>query len=730
MKLSKYLFNLFQYYSKMKNKSITFFILILSFIPSYSFSQGFGKWETLYNSSGTQVEVQFKIENLSCTNNKKNKIQYRVNGTLSSFDYYLIWTSDYIDCSGKTIFQEHSLNLSIENPLSNQSNNALGDTWPSQEDEFYAQTIVTKFYDVHTSNYPSKKSGVKINLKSVEPDFIEGDNLLTYGNSTDLSVKGGSLGSGANWVWYSGSCGSNPIGKGNIIYVSPTAKTTYFVRAEGPTNKTICIEKTIQIVSKSPDVILGKTDVYAGEEVELTLSGGFLMSDATWVWYENYNKIGTGKSIKVKPTKNTEYRVRAESPQNGISNKVKTSIKVKSNDPTLITGDDIIFFGESTELTVEGGFLLPNQEYVWYESTRKIGTGKSIKVKPTKNTEYSVRAESPQNMSNKVTILIKLKSNDPTFITGDDTVFFGDSTELTVEGGFLLPNQKYVWYEEKVGGDILGKGKSIYVRPLETSFFYVRAEGGQPSGAINKIIWVQGAKVQIGKKFNPEIINIDFSNNNGKVEIKYDLINSAKSDRFIVHIDAYNKKSIPLLINSLAGDTINVKGGTSKKIIWDSKKDGYEFDEKIYFNICATSQVNIPFGAHLIKSMIFPGWGDLKLKTERKYSLLYGIAGFAFGTGAIILNQQAMQSYKSYENSFETVQSNKYYNDAVAKRNQSRILAISACLVWTVDLAGLYYKYNKIKNNLTYENCPYYYSRSHILFNSNSQLQLINTKGQ
>jgi len=633
------------------HKKITLIIILLLNIVSYEvFSQGFGPWETLYKENGLTVEVQFKIDNSSCSNSKKNKIQYRVNGKLSSFDYYLIWTTDYINCSGKTIYQEHSLNLSSGNPLANASTEALGDTWPSQEDEFLAENIITKFYDVHTSSYSSKKSGVKINLKSVLPDAIEGNPYVFYGNSTELSVKSGSLGSGAYWVWYSGSCAGTPVGSGSSITVSPTSTTTYFVRAESAIAKSNCIEKTVQIISKSPDEILGNTEIFEGEETELSIKGGILMPNANWVWYENYNKIGTGISVKVKPTKNTEYYVRAESP-NGVSLNVKVNVIVKSNAPTSILGEE--------------------------------------------------------------------------------SIVFGDSTELTVDGGFLLPNQNYVWYEEKIGGNKVGAGASITVMPLETTVYYVRAEGaGINSGHIYTIVTVEEPAELLVKKNIPAITNVDFSNNNDRIEITFDITNSLPSDRFLVSISGFKKNSDRLNVYTIAGDTSKIKGGNSKKIIWDSKKDGYDFNEKIYFNITAKKELNIPFGSHVVKSLIFPGWGDLKLRTNKKSSLLIGIGGFALAAGSIVLNQQAKQSYKSYENSILLEESTKYYNDANSKRNLSRIVALSASLVWTIDLAGLYYNYNKIKKNPTEENCPYYYSRSQQVLNSNSKLQLINTKNQ
>jgi PKD repeat protein len=78
-------------------------------------------------------------------------------------------------------------------------------------------------------------------------------NPICIGSSTTLSAVGGSLGSGANWQWYAVSCGGSSVGAGASIIVSPTATTTYFVRAEGDCNTTDCVSITV-IVNLPPSI--------------------------------------------------------------------------------------------------------------------------------------------------------------------------------------------------------------------------------------------------------------------------------------------------------------------------------------------------------------------------------------------------------------------------------------------------------------------------------------------
>ena len=54
-------------------------------------------------------------------------------------------------------------------------------------------------------------------------------NPICVGASSTLTVGGGSLGVGANWNWYSGSCGGTFVGSGSSIVVSPGSTTTYYL---------------------------------------------------------------------------------------------------------------------------------------------------------------------------------------------------------------------------------------------------------------------------------------------------------------------------------------------------------------------------------------------------------------------------------------------------------------------------------------------------------------------
>ena len=144
--------------------------------------------------------------------------------------------------------------------------------------------------------------------------------ILCLGQSTDISVTGGSLGTNASWKWYAGGCGSGAsIGTGPSITVTPTTTTTYYVRAEGDCDNTICasVVVTVKTLSSAPTGASATSPtICIGGSTNINVVGGSLGTDASWKWYKDGcasgASIGTGTSINVSPTQTTTYFVRAE----------------------------------------------------------------------------------------------------------------------------------------------------------------------------------------------------------------------------------------------------------------------------------------------------------------------------------------------------------------------------------------------------------------------------------
>jgi uncharacterized repeat protein (TIGR02543 family) len=138
------------------------------------------------------------------------------------------------------------------------------------------------------------------------------------GSKSTLSLVGGSLGNGAAWKWYSGTCGGTLVGTGASVDVYPTSTTTYYVRAEGDCGNTICRSVTLTLKTQStpPSTIsMNPAAVCPGGQSILSINDGVLGTGATWKWYSDSCEgtyLGTGSAIAVSPNVTTQYFIRGE----------------------------------------------------------------------------------------------------------------------------------------------------------------------------------------------------------------------------------------------------------------------------------------------------------------------------------------------------------------------------------------------------------------------------------
>jgi hypothetical protein len=310
------------------------------------------------------------------------------------------------------------------------------------------------------------------------------------GGEVELTVKGGSLGIGADWYWYEGRCGGQRIGQGKTIKYSPADTKRVFVRAEGTNNMTQCAEVEIEVDkrSKAPSGISGREKICKGEPVVLAISGGTLGKGAEWYWYTGScgtRRIGTGSSINVTPTTTTQYFVRAEGDLNTTPcASITVSVNGRSSDPaSAATTNSAICEGQVITLSVKNGSLADDAEWHWYDGGcggRTIGRGASINISPASSTSYYVRGEGVCNNTACVSvpvIVIKKVTNYPS-ISAPDKVFKGKKTILTVKGASLPTGVEWQWYKDGCGtGKPIGTGASINVRPQTKTNYYVMAAG-------------------------------------------------------------------------------------------------------------------------------------------------------------------------------------------------------------------------------------------------------------
>ncbi len=115
---------------------------------------------------------------------------------------------------------------------------------------------------------------VTVNQKPTAPSSATATpSAICNGQSSILSISGGSAGTTGVLKWYSGSCGGTFVGTGNNLSVGPGSTTTYYARYEdaAPCNiLTVCASVTLTVNTpptvtpgSSPDVCQSATPVAA-----------------------------------------------------------------------------------------------------------------------------------------------------------------------------------------------------------------------------------------------------------------------------------------------------------------------------------------------------------------------------------------------------------------------------------------------------------------------------------
>lgn len=159
-----------------------------------------------------------------------------------------------------------------------------------------------------------------------------------------------------------------------------------------------------------------------------------------------------------------------------------TPVSAISLEPKAIQGKLTIRRGESTTLSLAGGYLAPGSYWEWYENScggTPIKTGPSLVVSPQKTTTYTVRAQGIHPTTCVITQVIVADINlAPDAIEGKKLICPGEKNVLlTMKGGSLTSNARWVWRQDGCDGPVVGTGTQIRVSPEKTTTYYVRGEG-------------------------------------------------------------------------------------------------------------------------------------------------------------------------------------------------------------------------------------------------------------
>jgi hypothetical protein len=285
---------------------------------------------------------------------------------------------------------------------------------------------------------------VKVDPNSKEPERIEGKkSFCPNEKNIPLTVKGGKLGKGARWSWHQDSLKGKNLGYGQVIYVSPVKRTTYYLVIEGGPNSISPISFEMNSADEKftdPEKILGSNFICNGSPLQLEVSGGKISQDSSWTWYKNNlnktSEVGKGRKIVIYPNADANYIVRGEGNCTFTNTKsIAIEVSQSSAPPFSIQVANDPNNKRQVTLSLYGGSLGRNANWVWLKddcnSKNPAGTGESISVKPRKVTSYYVKAIGECNSTSCVSATINPRLVDKYFFINFGTIIPSGENDIT-----------------------------------------------------------------------------------------------------------------------------------------------------------------------------------------------------------------------------------------------------------------------------------------------------------
>ena len=310
--------------------------------------------------------------------------------------------------------------------------------------------------------------------------LIASPSTICSGESTTLTVQGGSLGAGASWFYYDGGCGVNGFASGGDGYnptVSPTTTTTYYVRAVGTYNTTSCASVTVYVNNEpsQPGTITGNSTFCLGDNESFSISSVSGATSYTWEYTGGGTPSGIGTSISFSPTSSGTLRVRANN-SCGSSSWREKSITVNSepSQPGTITGNSTVCSGDNESFSISSVSGATSYTWEYTGGGTPSGTGTSISFSPTTSGTLRVRANNSCGSSSwrEKSITVNSEPSQPGTITGNSTVCSGDNESFSISS--VSGATSYTW-EYTGGGTPSGTGTSISFSPTTSGTLRVRA---------------------------------------------------------------------------------------------------------------------------------------------------------------------------------------------------------------------------------------------------------------
>ena len=310
---------------------------------------------------------------------------------------------------------------------------------------------------------------VNINVFSLPNVIVSNDTTLCFGGSAPLLVSGATTYSWTPSLSLSNSSIPNPI-------ASPSSSTTYVVTGTDGNNCSNSDTVTIT-VNPLPNIIISPNDtICKGESSTLTASGGstYLWSDASTL------SSSTTPSTIASPLIDTRYKVEVTTLQ-GCIDSAFVEVVIDPIITINIVQNDTICFGDTITLSA---IVANGVDFSWNSNTGNILTPSQLTSKaiPTITDYYVLTVTNNIGCTNSDSIQVVVETSDVlNAIAIDDTICFGDSTQLIASGS----GSNIIWQQN--GFVSSPNDDTTFVNPITTTTFFLSANTTGGCSAIDSI---------------------------------------------------------------------------------------------------------------------------------------------------------------------------------------------------------------------------------------------------
>jgi hypothetical protein len=202
-----------------------------------------------------------------------------------------------------------------------------------------------------------------------------------------------------------------------------------------------------------------------------------------------------------------------------------------------------------------------------------------------------------------------------------------------------------------------------------------------------------------------KVENVDFFLEGDNLIITYDIEKAKTGETFNISINVSTVKGTKINAFSLSGDVgPGVYGGKYKRIAWDLAEDNVYIDDEIFVEVIAevegsgkSGQQNmymtetrsggnkVSVGGAMLRSLVFPGWGNSYAKGGGAYWLM-GVAAYGAAGAAVYFNNEAYNNYEDYKLATDPDERDQLYQDASDNHDMQKNLMIAAGAIWVVDI--------------------------------------------